>query len=106
VGATILALDGGDPELDSLAHEALAVPEATRPRAARPDSARPDSARLDVAFDEADWAGRAGLLTFDAAQHLVSAAAGMRNSATAPRGARSLRGRLARFLDAVSGTTT
>jgi hypothetical protein len=26
VGATILALDGGDPELEGLAHEALAVP--------------------------------------------------------------------------------
>ncbi|HEX8008224.1 MAG TPA: hypothetical protein VF482_17555, partial [Trebonia sp.] len=26
VGATILALDGGDPELDTLAHETLAVP--------------------------------------------------------------------------------
>ena len=41
-GATILALDGGDPELDALAHEALAVPAA---------------------------------LSFDAGQHLVSAAA-------------------------------
>ena len=28
VGATILALDEGDPELDALAHEALAVPES------------------------------------------------------------------------------
>jgi hypothetical protein len=27
-GATILALDSGDPELDALAHEALAVPES------------------------------------------------------------------------------
>ena len=44
-GATILALDTGegDPELDALAHEALAVPES---------------------------------LSFDAGQHLVSAAAG------------------------------
>ena len=46
VGATILALDGGDPELDALAHEALAVPES---------------------------------LSFDAGQHLVSAAAGERS---------------------------
>jgi hypothetical protein len=45
-GATILALDGGDPELESLAHDALAVPD------------------LD------------GPLTFDGAQHLVSTAAG------------------------------
>jgi hypothetical protein len=45
-GARILALDRGDPELGALAHEALAVPEGTAP------------------------------LSFDAAQHLVSAAAG------------------------------
>ncbi len=45
-GATILALDRGDPELGALAHEALSVPQATAP------------------------------LSFDAAQHLVSAAAG------------------------------
>jgi hypothetical protein len=69
VGATILALDEGDPELDALAHEALTIPES---------------------------------LSFDAGQHLVSAAAGERDSASAPRG-RSLRERLARLLDAVSG---
>jgi hypothetical protein len=66
-GATILALDSDDPELDALAHEALAVPET---------------------------------LSFDAGQHLVSAAAGDRNSAQ--RG-RSLRARLARLLDTVAG---
>jgi hypothetical protein len=67
-GATILALDGGDPELDALAHEALAVPAA---------------------------------LSFDAGQHLVSAAAG-EGAAPARRG---LRDRLARLLDAVAGPT-
>ena len=68
-GATILALDSDDPELDALAHEALAVPRS---------------------------------LTFDAGQHLVSAAAGDRGSG--PRG-RSLRARLARLLNTVSGPT-
>jgi hypothetical protein len=67
VGATILALDRGDRQLEKLAHEALAV-----------ESAAP--------------------LTFDAAQHLVSAAAGER--AVPGKG---LRARLARFLDTVSG---
>lgn len=84
LGATVFALDRGDPELDSLAHETLAVPEASAP------------------------------VTFDAAQHLVSAATtGM---PLAPggvqRGARGrpgpdvsgFRARLARLLDAVSGT--
>jgi hypothetical protein len=68
-GATVLALEGGDRELRGLAHEALTVP--------------PDQA----------------LMSFDGAQHLVSAAAGG-EPAGSPRG---LRRRLARLLDAVSG---
>jgi hypothetical protein len=68
-GATILALDGGDPELDALAHEALAVPAS---------------------------------LSFDAGQHLVSAAAGERKPQARDRG---LRARIARLLDTVSGPT-
>jgi hypothetical protein len=67
-GATILALDRGDRQLDELAHEALAVEPGTAP------------------------------VSFDAAQHLVSAAAGER-----PRKDPGLRARLARLLDAVSG---
>jgi hypothetical protein len=70
VGATILALDTGDPELDGMAHEYLAVAPGLAP------------------------------FSFDAAQHLVSAAAGE------PSGERTgLRGRLARLLDTVTGTT-
>jgi len=67
-GATIFALDRGDPELDRIVHESLAVPLASAP------------------------------VTFDAAQHLVSAAV-----AEAPR-LPGLRTRLARLLDAVTGT--
>jgi hypothetical protein len=67
-GATILALDNVDPELDALAHESLAVPPS---------------------------------LSFDAGQHLVSAAAGERDAGgLRKRGVRDL---LARFLDIVSG---
>ncbi|GII90096.1 hypothetical protein Ssi02_03270 [Sinosporangium siamense] len=65
-GTTILALDGGDPELAGLAHDSLVL-------------------RSD------------GPLSFDGAQHLVSAAAGE------PPGRAGLRGRLARLLDLVSG---
>jgi hypothetical protein len=87
VGATILALDGGDPELDALAHETLVVPAQ--------GGATPPPGATDR------------LLSFDAAQHLVSAAAGERDvPGDAPggtRGVRGLRGRLARLLDAVSG---
>jgi hypothetical protein len=68
-GATILALDQGDPELDGMAHEYLSVDPGLAP------------------------------VSFDAVQHLVSAAAG---EATADR--TGLRTRLARLLDAVSGT--
>ncbi|GAA4582663.1 hypothetical protein GCM10023194_18080 [Planotetraspora phitsanulokensis] len=65
-GVTILAVDGGDPELESLAHDAIAV--------------RPDDA----------------LVSFDAAQHLVSSAAG---DVRRP----GLRERLARFAERVTG---
>jgi hypothetical protein len=99
LGATILALDTGDPELDGLAHESLAVPPAGQAAQAVPPPAGE--------FDEAEWARRAGLVTFDATQHLVSAAAGDRDEgsrgAGGSRGKRGLRDRLARLLDTVSG---
>ncbi|GAA0357404.1 hypothetical protein GCM10009530_03300 [Microbispora corallina] len=65
-GATILALDGGDPELESLAHDAIAVP------------------------------AEGSLLSFDAAQHLVSSAAG-------EIGRPGLRERLARLAERITG---
>ena len=69
-GATILALDKGDPDLDGLAHESLIVASGRAP------------------------------VSFGAAQHLVSAAAGQ---ARDPAARRSLRQRLARLLDQISG---
>jgi hypothetical protein len=73
-GAVILALDQGDRDLEDLAHEALTVRAAADP------------------------------VTFDAAQHLVSAAAGeSRGGDGLPPGLRGLRSRLARLLDTVSG---
>ncbi|MDR0343536.1 MAG: hypothetical protein LBI49_10495 [Nocardiopsaceae bacterium] len=68
-GATIFALDRGDPELAGLAHEALAVAPEAAP------------------------------LSFDAAQHLVSSAAGE----SVGGGRTGWRDRLARLLDTVSG---
>jgi hypothetical protein len=70
--ATILALDQGDPELDRMAHEVLTVPPGTAP------------------------------VSFDAAQHLVSSAAGATGS-SGGRPTGGLRDRLARLLDMVSG---
>lgn len=91
LGVTIFALDRGDADLEGLAHEALPVPPASSP------------------------------VSFEAAQHLVSAAAGepyppgeqprprshrARGGGKLPPGGPddSLRGRLARLLDSVSGT--
>ncbi|HEY2130752.1 MAG TPA: hypothetical protein VGH77_26580 [Streptosporangiaceae bacterium] len=65
----MLALDQGDPELDQLAHEALSVPPGAAP------------------------------LSFDAAQHLVSSAAGQPDEPSR----HGLRQWLNRVLDAVSG---
>jgi hypothetical protein len=77
VGATILALDQGDPELEALAHEALTVQR------------------------------EAGTVTFGIAQHLVSAAAGEPgqggDGVRRGQSIRDLRGRIARLLDTVSG---
>ena len=93
-GATVFALDRDDPELDGLAHESLPVRPGTAP------------------------------MSFEAAQHLVSSsvtddgdAVGLRRAAAmladepgalhaiqAAGGNRSLRTRLARLLDAVSGS--
>jgi len=90
-GATVFALDQGDPELDALAHEAMTV--------------------------------RPGAVSFGAAQHLISAACGELDGPRRDQefgvaagrvpppadyqrhrtGVRSLRDRVARLLDAVSG---
>jgi hypothetical protein len=74
LGATIFALDRDDPELDGIAHESLPVPEGVAP------------------------------VSFDAAQHLVSAAATDTPKAAGYARDAGLRRRLARMLDAVSGT--
>ena len=94
VGATILALDGGDPELDALAHETLTIPAADG-----------EPAETAGGLAGAEWTARGGVVSFDTAQHLVSAAAGERDGSgvSSARGVRGLRERLARLLDAVSG---
>ncbi len=107
VGATILALDSGDPELDALAHETLTVPGTTGGVAGpAADGVRgPGYGPAGGVSDAADYEGRERLVSFDTVQHLVSAAAGEREVAGAPspRGVRGLRERIARLLDAVSG---
>jgi hypothetical protein len=79
-GATILAMDTGDDELEGVAHESLTLSSQAAPR-----------------LETADLAE---VLTFDSVQHLVSMAAGELAHSSARRG---LRERLAYLLDTVSG---
>jgi hypothetical protein len=93
-GATIFALDQGDPELDALAHEAMTI---------------------------APGPGVPGIMSFGAVQHLISAACGELGRDTElsadgrpgtpgyqryRRGVRGLRDRVAHLLDVVSGPTS
>ena len=107
-GATIFALDQGDPELEALAHEAMAI--------------QPGVSGIG---------GVAGMVSFGAAQHLISSAVGdlgrsegfgdgefgvgspdgsirrpgVRGYPRYRPGVRGLRDRVARLLDAVTGPT-
>ncbi|KAF4410171.1 hypothetical protein, partial [Streptomyces lycii] len=85
-GATVLALDGGDRDLHSLAHDALAVPGPLSGPPRAPDSPDPEC----EAPEDTEPVG------LDTVQHLVSAAAG-ENSLPAPRGRRRFRDRLSRL---------
>jgi len=74
-GAVLFTLDQGDPELDGLAHETLALPPGEAP------------------------------MSFDAGQHLVSLAVGdpELGAAAEPSAPLRLRGRLNRLLGTISG---
>lgn len=83
-GATLVSLDGGDAELGDLAHERMVVSPS-------------GLAVPEHALDDEDVDSDVGL-SFDVAQHLVSAAAG-EPSATA----RGWRARLEQVLEKISG---
>ncbi len=85
-GATVLSLDGGDPDLATLAHDALSVPGGSAAEAPPRGSPRTESG------------GDVSEMDLDTVQHLVSAAAG-ENSLPAQRGPRRFRDRLARLAD-------
>ncbi|MFK0291035.1 hypothetical protein ACIQU6_11255 [Streptomyces sp. NPDC090442] len=92
-GATVLALDSGDRDLHTLAHDALttAPPPPGTATHSTPD-ANPD---LPPGLEAVP------LLDLDTVQHLVSAAAG-ENSRPAPRHHRRFRDRLARLAEGLS----
>ena len=83
-GATVVSLDAGDDELHNVTHESLVVPGAA---VSAPDAPALEIPQLDV-------------VTFDSVQHLVSVAAG--EAAAAPA-TRSIRGRMAKLLEQLSG---
>lgn len=94
IGATVLSLDAGDKELHGVAHESLTVASA---------SVEPVYSSLDELglTDETTTASAMSQpVTFDSVQHLVSVAAG--EAAQDPRH-RSLRDRIAHFLESISG---
>lgn len=82
LGATVFAMDGGDPDLESLAHESLAVPSIHDSGIVVPE--------------------------FDIVSHLVSAAAGDTTSVGKNGKFAAARTRLARMLDSIgdSGSPT
>jgi len=98
VGATIFALDQGDPELDSLAHETLAIR-----RGFDPVSFGAVQHLVSSACGEPGDTGR------DGGEFGVASAGGRVPQAEVPgyhrnrTGVRGLRDRVARLLDAVSG---
>jgi hypothetical protein len=98
IGATVLALDAGDPELEGLAHEALIVPGTS---AGSTTALWPPRDALSALADEPGSQPRSeAAMTFDAAQHLVSTAAGESDPVVRRLGVRD---RLGRLLDVVSG---
>jgi hypothetical protein len=96
IGATIFALDQGDPELDALAHEALTVRDLSFGAAQHLVTAACGELGETGEAREYNVAGDYGL----AARKL--AAVGARRSNGAPTGVRA---RLARLLDTVAGPT-
>jgi hypothetical protein len=92
-GATVFALDRDDPELDGLAHESLPVRPGTAPMSF-------DAAQHLVSSAVADDGDTVGLR--HAADDLASEP-GPRHGIPAASGSRSLRTRLAKLLDTVSG---
>jgi hypothetical protein len=91
-GATVLALDTGDDELQQIAHESLTVVTA---------SITPVTSDFsDLAARNNEQEALSDVVSFDTVQHLVSVAAGETAHLTSQR---SMRKRLAALLETISG---
>jgi hypothetical protein len=91
VGATILTMDSGDPDLAGLAHDALVLPQGVKAENAGRDTEQDD-------IEETSAGLESPLVTFELGQHIVPVAAGDQGSA-----GRRQQSRLARFLDVIAG---
>jgi hypothetical protein len=91
VGATILTMDSGDPDLADLAHDALVLPQGVEAGNAGRDTEQDD-------IEETSAGLESPLVTFELGQHIVPVAAGDQGSA-----GRRKQSRLARFLDVIAG---
>jgi len=91
VGATILTMDSGDPDLADLAHDALVLPQGVEAGNAGRDIEQDD-------IEETSAGIESPLVTFELGQHIVPVAAGDQGSA-----GRRQQSRLARFLDVIAG---
>src|SRR5262245_22425716 len=91
VGATILTMDSGDPDLAGLAHDALVLPRGVDLDNPGRDTEQDDIEEIKAGLENS-------LVTFDLGQHIVPVAAGDQGSAE-----RRKQSRLARFLDVIAG---
>ena len=101
VGATLLTIDGGDKDLEGLAHEQLIVPRRGLTAVGEPSGL---AVPMQLAgLGDLDLARADD--SFEVVQHLVSAAAGDDTILTVSSSTRrGLRERLARALDGIQGT--
>ena len=99
VGATVLALETGDNELQQVAHESLTVvSNAVTP--ATPEQMQDVLYGVEQAKRLPENADVDDFVSFDSVQHLVSVAAG---EAAAAKGNSTAKRRFARLLEAISG---
>lgn len=96
-GATVMSLDAGDKQLHEVAHESLTVVKAS----VLPHNFESGDVADPCAMSVVSEIDPAGTPSFDTVQHLVSIAAG--EVPTDISNERSLRQRLAKILEAISG---
>lgn len=104
-GATVFAMDTGDDDLSTLAHEQLVVPSSGLVAPGEPSGLLVPL--REAGIDDLDLASAS--VSFETVQHLVSSAAGESDAVLAPAATAharlGFRDRLGRLLDQISGTS-